>query len=540
MMNMKTMAPVLLAVAGMLACTQRGHAMAEERVGPDPSTVAQTDWPKGIVELAKHSSRVYSIWVNGNEHFYFQAAPAEINGLMALFAKARMRDHEIRLESGTNAVKSFGGTALEYNVSLHILGGIALAVTRDRSAEETFEPVLTIYGAEDRSLLKQLKFPENAIVQSDVEGAAPQSKAVRPKRKPWYGCAQWEDAKPAVDFEHGVSTRITLWEQGFADGIQLGSVGHEGFFRAPFSEAEMAALKSGQSWLTVTVGNWLTEARKDDPKFPATFLAQEKENAKPLKIARPGYYYGRVLFTDGSPPVLEPKPWPGAEVWVDFPYAGMAHFDSEGYFKLFFGPEQFKQLKSRKPSKNIYVPMQEQGRSTATDIFPAELLSPDKAKAGVVKIEKPVFKPVFDPAKAPSLLGKPLPALSGLKLAPASGAAGNGRLLVCFFDLQARPSRHCLTQLVNQADDLKAKGLGIVAVQAAAIDPGGIEDFVKREKIPFPVGRIEAEEEKTRFEWGIKSLPWLILTDKAHVVRAEGFTAAEVKDRLKETGSGGD
>jgi hypothetical protein len=527
----KTIATVCLALFGMLAFCERGYGLVVEHFGPDKSAVAQPAWPKGIVELVRHPSRVYSRG-NGSENFYFQAGPDEINELLDLFSKARMRDHEIRLEPGTNTVKAFRGGVYEYNVSLHVLGGIALAMMQGRNTntEESLEPVLTIYTGEDRSLLKQLRLPENANLRSEIEGV--KGKLTRPRRKAWYGRVQWEDSAPAVVWEHGLSTRISLWEEGLEDRIQLVTLGNDGFFATVFSDAEMAGLKGGRSWLTVTVGNWLTQAKKDDPKYPAEFLALEQENAKPLKLRRPGFYYGRVLFEDGSPPVLDPKPWPGAEVSIDFPYAGPAHFDSQGYFQLFFGPEQFAELKSRKPSKNIYLPTQEQGSSVAMDTFPAELLSQDRAKAGVVRIPKPVFKPVFDPAKAPSLIGKPLPALGGLRLSPVPGALSNGMILVCFFDLEERPSRHCITQLVKQAEDLKAKGLFVAAVQASTVDPSTLEGFVKTEKIPFPVGKIEAEEEKTRFNWGLKSLPWLILTDREHFVRAEGFPPGELSDKL--------
>jgi len=51
-----------------------------------------------------------------------------------------------------------------------------------------------------------------------------------------------------------------------------------------------------------------------------------------------------------------------------------------------------------------------------------------------------------------------------------------------------------------------------------------LNEWAGKNGIPFAVGSIEAEEEKTRFAWGAKALPWLILTDKEHVVRAEGFS----------------
>ena len=538
---MKTFAPVLVTLFALLATGQRGYSLAIEHVGPDPRAVAQPGWPQGIVQLVRHPSRVYSLDVNGNENFYFQASPEEINQLLELLAKSRMRDHEIRLEPGAGNVKSLKGDDHEYNVSLHVLGGIVLAMTRLTSTnlQETLEPVLTVYVGEDRSLLRQLKLPENAILQSHLEGAEVKGGVARPTRQAWYGCVQWDDSTPAVDLEHGLSTRITLWEDGFPDGIQLFTLGPEGSFSAGFSEQEMSRLKSGKSWLTVTVGNWATQASKDDPRYPPESLTAARENAKPLKLPRPSYYHGRVLFEDGSPPVFDPPPWPGAEVWVDFSFAGPARLDREGYFKLFFTPDQFAQLKSRKPSKNIYCPLQDQGRSAAQDTFPAELLSLDKAKAGVVRIRKPILKPVFDLAKAPSLLGKALPALAGLGLPPAPDATTDAAVLLCFFDLQQRPSRNCVVQLAKDAQDLKLGGLAVVAIQAAALDPPTLAGFVQAQRLPFPVGKLETDEEKIRFNWGVRSLPWLVLADKTHTVRAEGFPLAELKDRLAQVASGG-
>ena len=99
----------------------------------------------------------------------------------------------------------------------------------------------------------------------------------------------------------------------------------------------------------------------------------------------------RILFDDDSAPVLNSKPWPGAEITVSFPYAGQAHIDSEGYFKVFLEPDQMTALKKRKPSKNIYTPTQEQGSSRANDEFPPRLLSQNKSEAGVVKIAKPAY-----------------------------------------------------------------------------------------------------------------------------------------------------
>jgi len=404
----------------------------------------------------------------------------------------------------------------------------------DKDAAETFEPRLTVYVGDDLALLKQLKLPDNAIVHCEIEGPEVKGKVARPIRRTWYGCVQFDDSTPAVDMEHGLRTHITLWDNAFADGIPLGRVERDGSFKAVFSEEELANLKSGKSWLTMTVGNWATQPKKSDPRFLAALLALDKEKTTPHKISRPQYYYyGRVLFEDGSPAILDPKPWPGAEISLSFPYAAPARLDAEGYFKVVLEPEQFAKLKARKPDKNIYCPTVDRNGSRATDAFPPELLSQDKAKAGVVRIAKPIFKPEYDLAKAPSLVGKPLPALTNFRIAPAPGDFDGQMVLVYFFDLHQRPSRHWMTELLKQAGELKKTGLLVVAVQTSAVDRKVLESYAATNRIAFPLGIIGADEEKTRFDWGLKSQPWMILTDRQQVVRAEGFGLEELNGKLK-------
>ncbi len=528
--------PILLGGLSLCLLRQQAFAMATEQIGPDKPdrpTTEQSGWYKGIVELPRHSSRVYSVWVNGNENFYFQSSPDEINELISLFSKARLRDHEIQLEPGTNTVKSFGGNVFDYNVSLQILDGIALAMNREKDTAATHEPRLTVYVGEDSALLKQLKLPANIHLHSEVAGADFPGHLPAPSRKPWYGRIQFDDGRPAVDFGSGLQTAITLWDGDSSDGIPMGSLTSDGILRGALSDSELASLRAGKSWLTVTVGNFTAEPKRTDPKFPPELLAQDQEQTKPFKISRPSnFYYGRILFEDGSPAVLTNAPWPGAEITVSLPYVGTKALDAEGYFKAFFTPEQVAQFRTQKPFKNIYVPVDEHS-GRATDAFPLELLSLDKAKAGVVKIAKPVLTPRYDPASAPSLLGKPLPALADLQLDPPAGSLANHPVLVCFFDLQERPSRNAISELLRQTKDLKAQGIDAILIQSSAVDRAALRSFAATNQLSFPIGMIRADEAKTQFNWGIRARPWMILADKDHVIRAEGFGVAELAEKLK-------
>jgi len=106
-------------------------------------------------------------------------------------------------------------------------------------------------------------------------------------------------------------------------------------------------------------------------------------------------------------------------------------------------------------------------------------------------------------------------------------------ILMCFFDMEQRPSRNCIMQLNKKAQEFAAKDVVVVAVQASKIDKSSLDEWIKDQNISIPVGMIEANEEKTRFAWGIKSLPWLILTDTEHTVAAEGFGIDELDNKIE-------
>jgi hypothetical protein len=132
-----------------------------------------------------------------------------------------------------------------------------------------------------------------------------------------------------------------------------------------------------------------------------------------------------------------------------------------------------------------------------------------------------------------SLVGKSLPDLKDLNVELSPADADNKMILVCFWDMNQRPSRHCIRQLAKRAPELKEKGAVAAAVQASKVDEEELNDWTKKFNVPFPSGMIQGDEEKTRFEWGVRSLPWLILTDRQGMIIAEGFNVSELDEKLK-------
>jgi len=133
---------------------------------------------------------------------------------------------------------------------------------------------------------------------------------------------------------------------------------------------------------------------------------------------------------------------------------------------------------------------------------------------------------------AEPLLGKPLPDLNRLNVTLEN--VSDKVILVCFFDMNQRPSRYCLTQLTKQAETLKDKGIIVIGIQAPKVEEKTIGEWVKKNDIPFPVGMIQDNEKCIRFDWAVCSLPWLILTDRSHVIRAEGFGFDKLDNIIEE------
>lgn len=135
------------------------------------------------------------------------------------------------------------------------------------------------------------------------------------------------------------------------------------------------------------------------------------------------------------------------------------------------------------------------------------------------------------------LIGKPLPSFENIQIDFNPEQAKNKRMLVCFWDMNQRPSRRCISQLSTRAEQLKQKDVKIIAVHALKVDENTLNRWIKENDVPFLYGMVEGNIKQTRFLWSVRSLPWLILTDMQHIVRAEGFGLEQLDEKLQETSS---
>jgi L-ascorbate metabolism protein UlaG (beta-lactamase superfamily) len=114
--------------------------------------------------------------------------------------------------------------------------------------------------------------------------------------------------------------------------------------------------------------------------------------------------------------------------------------------------------------------------------------------------------------------------------------ASEKMILVCLWDMQQRPSRNCVRELAKEADDLAEEDVEVACIQVTDVDDKVINEWVKENKIPFAIGKSTNEIGKTTFEWGTKSMPWLILTDRRHIVIKEGFSFSELHEQILQAG----
>jgi len=130
---------------------------------------------------------------------------------------------------------------------------------------------------------------------------------------------------------------------------------------------------------------------------------------------------------------------------------------------------------------------------------------------------------VTRPTHYAKLEGKRLDRIEGLEPLVGQDAA-NKPLLVLFIDQQQRPSRRALLNLAGRADTLGEKGIEVVVAQVTQLDRSVLDQWFKDRNIPFEVHILEGDFNQQQHAWGVKSLPWLVLTDERHAVVEEGLS----------------
>jgi len=203
--------------------------------------------------------------------------------------------------------------------------------------------------------------------------------------------------------------------------------------------------------------------------------------------------------------------------------------DSEGRFQIKHLDMLMPTRETRDSASPQYVPLVWQIRCGSTS---QTVLFEDGKNSQEVEL---LLKP--DLEEAIPLIGRVLPDFDDIRINLDAGQTRDRMTLICFFDMNQRPSRNYILQLAGQAEALRQRGISPAAVQTVKVDEDTLDtlsNWVAENNIPFPVGVIQDNEECICFDWAVCSLPWLILTDRDHIVNAEGFGIDELDQRINE------
>jgi hypothetical protein len=143
------------------------------------------------------------------------------------------------------------------------------------------------------------------------------------------------------------------------------------------------------------------------------------------------------------------------------------------------------------------------------------------------------FVPNIDDYLIQKLTGKPLPDFNTIKTDFDLERTSGKRTLICFWDMNQRPSRNCMMQLGKKVQELNEKDVVVIAIHSSNIDEKPLKEWVKKNNITIPVGMVRGDDEKVRLIWGVQSLPWLILTNSRHLVIDAGFGLSDLDDKIK-------
>jgi hypothetical protein len=138
---------------------------------------------------------------------------------------------------------------------------------------------------------------------------------------------------------------------------------------------------------------------------------------------------------------------------------------------------------------------------------------------------------VYGPA--PSQAGRQVPALASLGLDVPPDPLKGKRVLLCFFDMNQRPSRRFVPELAARAKDLEKNDVVTFLVHAGQGDKTAVAQWLRERSVPFAIGAVSGDTTKLLKDWTVQALPWLVLLDEKQTLAASGFDLQQLDENLK-------
>lgn len=148
-----------------------------------------------------------------------------------------------------------------------------------------------------------------------------------------------------------------------------------------------------------------------------------------------------------------------------------------------------------------------------------------------------------------SLVGKSLPELAKLEIGFDETRIKHKKVLVVFVDYSKRASQVALRQLQRFRSRLRQNNVEVACIQVAPVHEDDLAKWKRQNKIHFPIyvlpgrghsGRIPLLKQtpdvtqSLQQDWGVKSLPWTLLTDEQQRIVASGVNIGRVLSLIHE------
>jgi hypothetical protein len=271
---------------------------------------------------------------------------------------------------------------------------------------------------------------------------------------------------------------------------------------------EIKALPPGRQYTVNASAKGFGQERKN---VPTSDTATNRLELEPFQLVRADQRIAGVVLGEDDKPVARASIYSYGDKQPNL----NAQTDAKGQFsldKVCSGPIQL----SANSRNGGYANVMAEGGDT-------NIVIRITSRRVVSRAESPIAR----------LKGKPLPDLTPLGLTAAEVPADQPVLAV-LVDAEQRPSRRALRLLGEQAATIKDKGVAVIVVHTGPMADEDFKTWKQEAALPFAIVSLKGDAEKARAAWGAGALPWLILTDKAHRVTAEGFTLEELEARIKD------
>ena len=135
--------------------------------------------------------------------------------------------------------------------------------------------------------------------------------------------------------------------------------------------------------------------------------------------------------------------------------------------------------------------------------------------------------------KIASLQGKPLGKLDEFDITLSFEELKRKRILLCFWDMDERPSRWFIAQLAKRKEELIGKDIVTIGIHTTEVNRDQLDNWLSENEVDFPVGMFKGTPDQILQSWGVQARPWLILTDREHIVIGEGFGLDELDAKIE-------